>query len=165
MPRRWNKGVADRLEDRFRLLTTGRRTSLPRHRPLRGTLDWSYDLLTERERVVLRRLAIFAGSFTLPAVSVVAADDEIAALEVVESVANLVSKSLVTGDAGGAARRYRLLETTRGYALENSAAGASSARRRGAMPGTSGFVVAAGDAASREKRCELAGLAIITRIE
>jgi predicted ATPase len=111
------EGLVARLDDRFHLLTGGRRTALPRHQTLRATLDWSYELLTEPERVVLRRLAIFAGSFTLQAASAVAADGEIAAAEVVDCLAGLVAKSLVTAD-GGAMVGYRLLETTRAYALE-----------------------------------------------
>jgi predicted ATPase len=91
---------------------------MPRHQTLRAALDWSYELLTEPERVVLRRLAVFAGGFTLQAASTVVADDEIAAPEVVDCVANLLTKSLLTADAGGATVRYRLLETTRAYALE-----------------------------------------------
>jgi non-specific serine/threonine protein kinase len=110
--------LAARLDDRFRLLAGGHRTAMPRHQTLRATLDWSYELLTEQERVILRRLAIFAAGFTLQAASAVAADDAIAASEVVDCVANLVAKSLVTVDAGGARVRYRLLETTRAYALE-----------------------------------------------
>src|SRR5260370_35348236 len=84
-------------------------------------MDWSYELLTEPERVVLRRLAVFAGGFTMPAASAVAADDEIAASEVVDCVVSLVTKSLVAADAGGPMVRYRLLETTRAYALEKLA--------------------------------------------
>src|SRR3984893_13897629 len=110
--------LAARLDDRFRLLTGRHRTAMPRHQTLRATLDWSYELLTEPERVVLRRLAIFPGGFTLQAASAVAADDEIAASEVVHCVAKLGAKSLVTADAAGAMVRYRLLETTRAYALE-----------------------------------------------
>src|SRR5712671_3381553 len=72
-------GLAARLDDRFRLLAGGYRTTMPRHQTLRATLDWSYELLTEPERVVLRRLAIFAGGFTLQAANAVAEDDEIAA--------------------------------------------------------------------------------------
>ena len=111
-------GLAARLDDRFTLLTGGRRTALPRHQTLRATLDWSYELLPEPERLVLRRLAVFAGGFTIPAASAVAADDAMAASEVVDCVTSLVPKSLVTADAGGAMVRYRLLETTRAYALE-----------------------------------------------
>jgi predicted ATPase/DNA-binding winged helix-turn-helix (wHTH) protein len=112
------EGLAARLDDRFRLLTRGLRTALPRHQTLRGMLDWSYELLIESERVGLRRLAIFAGGFTLRDACAVAAYDEItAATEVVDCVANLVAKSLVIAEAGGAVPRYRLLETTRAYAL------------------------------------------------
>ena len=112
------EGLAARLDDGFRLLAGGHRTAMPRHRTLRATLDWSHELLTEPERVVLRRLAIFPAGFTLQAASAVAADDEIAVSEIADHVANLVAKSLATADAGGARLRYRLLETTRGYALE-----------------------------------------------
>ena len=111
-------GLAARLDDRFRLLAGGYRTTMPRHQTLRATLDWSYELLTEPERVVLCRLAIFAGGFTLEAARAVAADDEIGAPEVVDRVPNLVAKSLVTVEADGVRVRYRLLETTRAYLLE-----------------------------------------------
>ena len=110
--------LAARLDDCFHLLTGGRRTALPRHQTLRATLDWSYQLLPEPERVVLRRLAIFAGGFTLQAASTVAATDEIAGSDIVDCAANLVAKSLVAADLGGATGWYRLLETTRAYALE-----------------------------------------------
>jgi predicted ATPase/DNA-binding winged helix-turn-helix (wHTH) protein len=110
------EGVAARLHNRFRLLAGGHRTAMPRHRTLRATLDWSYELLTEPERVVLRRLSIFAGGFTMRAFRAIAIDGEILELDVVDCVANLVTKSLVTVEAGGAG--YRLLETTRSYALE-----------------------------------------------
>src|SRR5229473_688151 len=107
------EGLAARLDDRFRLLAGGYRTAMPRHQTLRATLDWSYELLTEPERVVLNCLAVFAGGFTMQAASAVAADGAIAASEVVDCLANLVAKSLVTADAGGAIVRYRLLETGR----------------------------------------------------
>src|SRR5712675_372801 len=103
---------AARLDDRFRLLAGGHRTAMPRHQTLRATLDWSYDLLTEAERVILRRLAVFAGVFSLEAARAVALDDAVAGSEVVDCVANLVAKSLVTADTGGEWVRYRLLETT-----------------------------------------------------
>ena len=110
--------VAARLDDRFHLLTGGHRTALPRHQTLRATLDWSYELLPQPERVVLRRLGVFAGDFTLAAASAIAASDEIPAPDVVESVANLAAKSLVRADIGGTPPHYRLLETTRAYAVE-----------------------------------------------
>src|SRR5271166_3153670 len=109
--------VATHLDDRFRILTGGRRTALPRHQTLRATLDWSYELLSEPERVILRRLAVFAGVFRLEAASAVIASSEIAPAEVVDGIANLVAKSLVQRESGAIAR-YRLLDTTRAYALE-----------------------------------------------
>jgi predicted ATPase len=112
------EGLAAGLDDRFRLLAGGHRTAMPRHQTLRATLDWSYELLTEPERMVLRRLAVFSGGFTLQAAGAVAADEEIAASEVFDCVVSLVAKSLVTADAGGGMVRYRLLETTRAYLLE-----------------------------------------------
>jgi predicted ATPase/DNA-binding winged helix-turn-helix (wHTH) protein len=111
-------GVATRLDDRFRLLTGGSRTALLRHQTMRATLDWSYELLSESERVVLRRLGVFVGSFTLDAAGAVAATVDIPASEVADSVANLVGKSLVSTDVGGVIVYYRLLETTRAYARE-----------------------------------------------
>jgi len=110
-------GVAALLDDRFRLLAGGSRT-LPRHQTMRATLDWSYELLSEPERVVLRRLGVFVGAFTLDAASAVAASVEIPAGDVEDSVANLVGKSLVGADVGGPIVHYRLLETTRTYARE-----------------------------------------------
>ena len=111
------RDLAAHLNDRLRLLTRGRRTALPRHQTLSATLDWSYEFLPEPDRALLRRLAVFAGSFTLEAARAVAAGVEIAESEVVDCVANLVAKSLVAADVGGATARYRLLETTRAYAL------------------------------------------------
>ena len=107
-----------RLDDRFRLLTGGTRTALPRQQTLRATLDWSFDLLGEQERAVLRRLAIFPGSYTLEAASAVACDAAIDEYAVIDLLSQLVSRSLVVADTGDAGARYRLLETTRAYALE-----------------------------------------------
>ena len=110
--------VATHLDDRFRILTGGRRTALPRHQTLHAAIDWSYELLSEPECLILRRLAVFAGVFRLEAVSAVIATPEIAPAEVVDGIANLVAKSLVTRVAGGTVARYRLLDTMRAYALE-----------------------------------------------
>jgi predicted ATPase/DNA-binding winged helix-turn-helix (wHTH) protein len=106
------------LDDRIGVLTGGWRTALPRHQTLRATLDWSFDLLPERERVVLRRISVFAGAFTLEGASAVAANAGIAAEDLVDCVANLVSKSLVTVDVSGSMAVYRLLKTTRSYVLQ-----------------------------------------------
>ena len=121
--------LASLLDDRFRILTAGKRTAMPRHQTLRATLDWSHDLLPEPERVILRRLAIFCGPVPLGLASGVVADGALKEPEVVEGIANLVSKSLVTRDAASGA--YRLLETTRAYAREKlSAAGELEALAR-----------------------------------
>jgi predicted ATPase len=103
------------------MLIGGYRTALPRHQTLRATLDWSYELLPEPERLVMRHLAVFAGDFTAEAASLVAAGGEIAASEVVSSLENLVTKSLVILDAGSAITHHRLHETTRAYAIEKLA--------------------------------------------
>jgi predicted ATPase/DNA-binding winged helix-turn-helix (wHTH) protein/AraC-like DNA-binding protein len=110
------RGLASGLDDRFRLLTRGRRTALPRHRTLAAVLDWSYGLLAEPERAILRHLSVFAGDFTLESASIVAADADLPAADVVEGVANLVTKSLITPNVAGAVAQYRLLDTTRAYA-------------------------------------------------
>jgi predicted ATPase len=110
--------LATRLDDRLGLLSGGRRHALPRHQTLRATVDWSHALLADAERVVLRRLAVFAGAFGFNAASVVAARAEIAPSQVMDGLSSLLAKSLLTADAGGLVRRYRLLDTTRAYALE-----------------------------------------------
>jgi predicted ATPase/DNA-binding response OmpR family regulator len=110
--------LADGLDQCFDLLTGGRRTASPRHQTLRANFDWSHELLTETERMVLRRLAIFAGGFRFEAAIGIAASAEITRREVVDCLADLVAKSLVTADVEGAIMRYRLLETTRAYMLE-----------------------------------------------
>ena len=107
-----------RLNDRFKLLTSGMRAALPRQQTLRATLDWSFDLLGEQERVVLRRLAVFSGGFTLEAASAVASNAVIDQFAVIDLLSQLVARSLVIADTADAGTRYRLLETTRAYALE-----------------------------------------------
>ncbi len=109
--------VASRLDDRFGFLVGGRRTALPRHQTLRATLDWSYELLPEPERRLLRRLAVFPAGFTLEAATAVTSDAGADASAAVEDIGNLVTKSLVTLDGSASARRWRLLETIRAYAL------------------------------------------------
>jgi predicted ATPase/DNA-binding winged helix-turn-helix (wHTH) protein len=106
------------LDQCLDLLTSGRRTASPRHKTMRAVLDWSYDLLTEAERVVLRRLAIFGGSFRLEAATGIAANAEVTRLDVVDRLGDLVAKSLVSVDVDGAVVRYRMMETTRAYMLE-----------------------------------------------
>ena len=108
--------IAERLSDRFRLLTGGDRTALPRQQTLRALIDWSHDLLEERERVLFRRLAVFAGGFTLDAAAAVGATAGLDETDVLDLLPRLTEKSLVTLDSGG--ERYRMLETVRQYAQE-----------------------------------------------
>jgi predicted ATPase/DNA-binding winged helix-turn-helix (wHTH) protein len=110
--------LAARLQDRVRLLAHGRRTALPRHQTLTATLDWSYDALSGSERAALRRLSVFAGGFTLEAAQAVAPDDLVVSPDIIEVVASLVSKSLLNADVTTAIGHYRLLDTTRAYALK-----------------------------------------------
>ncbi len=114
--------LASRLDDRFRLLTGGSRTALPRQQTLRALIDWSYDLLTDAEKIVLRRLSVFAGGWTLDAAEAVTADVETLAnpagsafaiepFEVADILVSLIDKSLVVYERD----RYRMLETMRAY--------------------------------------------------
>ncbi len=108
-----------RLDNRFRLLTGGARTHLPRHQTLRALIDWSFELLTEAERVAFRRLGVFAGSFDLSGAEAVLPGAPIEALDVLDLVVSLLDKSLVTRlPAQDREPRYRLLDSTRHYALE-----------------------------------------------
>jgi predicted ATPase/DNA-binding winged helix-turn-helix (wHTH) protein len=115
--------IAERLEDRFRLLTGGRRR-LQRQQTLAAALDWSHDLLSGDERAVFRRLAVFAGSFALAAAEAVCSADDIPKEQVLDLLGSLVAKSLVGAVEDGSSHvRYRLLETVRMYASEKLAAG------------------------------------------
>jgi predicted ATPase/DNA-binding winged helix-turn-helix (wHTH) protein len=120
------QGLAARLEDSFAVLTRGRRTALPRHQTLRATLDWSFDMLSPEDQAMLCRLSIFRGSFTLDAAAEVAHGSAAGRSEVFESIANLAAKSLVGVDAGGDGTLYRLLDTTRAYAMEKLRAGSEA---------------------------------------
>jgi predicted ATPase/DNA-binding SARP family transcriptional activator len=110
--------IAARLDDAFRLLTTGSRTALPRHRTLRATMDWSFSLLAAREQTLLQRLAVFAGSFTLDAAESVCAGAPLETDDILDGISALVDKSLVVMDPSASTARYRLLETVRQYAIE-----------------------------------------------
>jgi predicted ATPase/class 3 adenylate cyclase len=111
--------IAARVDDRFRLLTGGSRTALPRHQTLRAAVDWSYDLLSPVERALFDRLSVFAGGWTLEAAEEVCAGGPIASDDVLDLLTHLVDKSLVLAEArahGG--MRYRMLETLRQYTAE-----------------------------------------------
>lgn len=111
--------VAGGLENRFALLTTGRRTALPRHRTLRAVFDWSYALLPDAERLLLHRLALFPGGFTIEAACAVMRDRP--PTDVADCISSLVEKSIVTFDRTTPDERWRLLETVRAYAMDKLA--------------------------------------------
>ena len=110
--------IATRLDQRFRLLTTGNRTSLPRHQTLQAMVDWSWELLSAKEQALLRRLSIFAGVLTLPAAESVCKGGPIADFEVLDILTQLVNKSLVIAERSpGQKTRYKLLETIKQYSV------------------------------------------------
>jgi predicted ATPase/DNA-binding winged helix-turn-helix (wHTH) protein len=111
-------GLASRLNDCFSILTKGRRTALPRHQTLRATLDWSFELLSDAEKLVLPRLAALIGEFTMEAAIALGCGAERAPADVMDTIAGLIEKSLVATDLSGNVAHYRLLSTTRTYAFE-----------------------------------------------
>jgi non-specific serine/threonine protein kinase len=151
--------IAERLRDRFRLLTSRSRTALPRHQTLRALIDWSYQHLDDAERALLRRLSVFAGGFTLDAAETVGAGDDVEEWEILDLVSNLVDKSLLSADTdrsvGTDRARYRMLETVRAYArekLEEADEAAEAAARHRAF-----FVALAEEAEPRLTGPEQAG--------
>ncbi|MFD1544951.1 BTAD domain-containing putative transcriptional regulator [Nonomuraea guangzhouensis] len=122
--------LAHRLDDRFRLLTSGSRTALPRHKTLRAVVDWSWDLLTEAERGVLRRLSVFAGGASLEAAEQVCGVEALAGEQLFDVLTSLIEKSLLLADGEGTPR-YRMLNTIREYAADRLAeAGETEPARR-----------------------------------
>ncbi|MDQ6900105.1 MAG: LuxR C-terminal-related transcriptional regulator [Candidatus Dormibacteraeota bacterium] len=115
--------IEERLRDRFRLLTGGGRTSLPRQQTLRATLDWSYVLLSADERTVLNRLAVFAGGFSLNAAEQVCADEALPGERIWDLLSRLVEKSMVQREDRAGGSRYRLLETVLAFALDHAVDG------------------------------------------
>ncbi|MFF0339421.1 BTAD domain-containing putative transcriptional regulator [Kribbella sp. NPDC004875] len=110
--------IVDRLTDRFRLLTSGSRTALPRHQTLRAVVEWSWDLLDPDEQAVARRLSLFSGGATLDAAEQICSDESIPPESVLGVLASLVDKSLVEAAADERSVRYRMLETVRAYGAE-----------------------------------------------
>ena len=110
--------IAARLDDVFGLLSTSSRTATPRHRTLRSTIEWSHALLSEPERILFRRLAVFAGGFTIDAAEAVTAGKPIDATQVLDLLSGLVDKSLVMLETEAVEARYRMLETVRQFARE-----------------------------------------------
>jgi len=128
--------IAERLDDRFQLLTGGGRTALPRHQTLAALIDWSHDLLTKPERILLRRLSVFVGGWMLEAAEAVCVGDGIQQSQILDLLTQLVNKSLVIAErAQGVEARYRMLETMRQYAWEKLMASGEvdALRKRHAM--------------------------------
>ena len=111
--------LSERLDDRFRLLTSGSRTALPRQQTLRSMIDWSHSLLSEPEQLLFRRLSVFAGGWTLEAAEKVCAGDELDSANILDLSTRLVDKSLVVMDEGVEEPRFHMLETIRQYAMGN----------------------------------------------
>ena len=126
--------LAERLDDRFVLLTGGSRTALPRHRTLRAVVDWSWDLLAPDEQILARRLAVFPAGATLAVAEKVCADELLPPAEVLPALSGLVDKSIVTPGQGpdGLSARYRMRETVRAYGLERLAEAGEQDRVRDA---------------------------------
>jgi len=122
------EAIAAHLADRFRLFVGGDRTAAPRQQTLRALIDWSYELLEAKERVLLQRLAVFESGFTLEAAQALGKGSELDELDVLNLLTLLVEKSLVTLEPGG--QRYRLLDTVQHYALERLEASGSVAETR-----------------------------------
>ncbi len=122
--------IVERLDDRFQLLTGGSRTVLPRHRTLRAAMDWSYDLLSEPERDLLRRLSVFAGGWTLEAAEAVCSEDGVEKSAILDLLTQLVDKSLLVVETQSGEARYRFLETVRQYANDKLVESGESDRLR-----------------------------------
>jgi predicted ATPase/class 3 adenylate cyclase len=123
--------IAERLDDRFRLLTGGSRTALPRQQTLRSMIDWSHNLLAETEHILFQRLSVFAGGWTLEAAEEVCSSNGLEQADILDLSAHLVDKSLVVMDEGSEVLRFHMLETIREYALEKlEASGKSQVLRR-----------------------------------
>jgi non-specific serine/threonine protein kinase len=123
--------IAARLDDRFRLLTGGSRTALPRHRTLRAAMDWSFDLLGDPEQAILPRLSVFAGSFSLEAAEAVTTGGAVDEADVIDLLGRLVDRSLLVAEEGDGEARFRMLETIRDYAQERLAETGEAASRYG----------------------------------
>jgi predicted ATPase/class 3 adenylate cyclase len=124
------KGLEARLQDRFLLLVKGSRTALPRHQTLATVFDWSYNLLSEAERTLFRRLSVFAGGWTLESCVAVVSGGEVASERVFDLLSGLVDKSLVVAELSGREPRYKYLQTTRQYAFAKLMESGERGRRR-----------------------------------
>lgn len=142
------EALAERLDERFRILTTAERDAAPRHKTMRATLDWSYELLEPNEQRLFRRLGVFAGPFTIAAAAAICVGDGIDAHDVLDLLSGLVRKSLLVDEAGGADDRYVLLESMREYARERAIAAGEDERVAARHAGY--FLALAEDAVERQ---------------
>lgn len=122
------QSLAQSLDDRFKVLTDGGRTALPRHKTLTALIDWSYYLLSTQEQMLFKRVGIFAGGFGLAAARAVCDGDRAGEVDILDLLSSLTDKSLIVADTARDHERYRLLESTRAYALEKLAAGGDRER-------------------------------------
>ncbi len=144
--------IAERLDSRFRLLTTGTRTALHRHQTLRAAVEWSYDLLSAPEQELFERIAIFAGGFRLEDAETLCAADGLGAFDLLDRLAGLIDKSLALVDQQRGEDRYRMLETLRTFGLERS-------RARGQLAGLTERYIAHYRELAEEAQPALAGAA------
>lgn len=121
--------ILKKLDDRFKLLTGGNRTALPRQQTLRAMIDWSYDLLDEKEKLLFARLSVFSGGWTLEAAEAICSGEELDEYEVLDLMTNLVDKSLINTKETPAGKRFYMLETIRQYAGMVSKAGEDLRRK------------------------------------
>ncbi|MBK8552251.1 MAG: adenylate/guanylate cyclase domain-containing protein [Ignavibacteria bacterium] len=110
--------ICEKLNDRFKLLTSGKRTALPRQQTLRAMIDWSYDLLTDKEKILFQRLSVFSGGWTLEAAEEVCSDDNIESYEIIDTHTNLLDKSLISSTETSGNIRFYMLESLKQYAIE-----------------------------------------------
>ena len=122
--------LAKGLDERFKVLSQGSRTALPRHRTLQAVIDWSYALLSDPEKLLLQRLSLFAGGVGIDAIAAAATDSELPDTQIFDLLISLIEKSLLTAEHGKRERRYRLLESTREYARQKLASDAALVLRR-----------------------------------
>jgi len=146
--------LAARLDDRFRLLTGGSRTALPRQQTLRAVVEWSYDLLFEHEQKVFDRLSVFAGGCSLDAAEAVCADDEIDVNDIADILGHLVDKSLVIADHSGGEVRFRLLQTLALFGRDRLASSPDAQATRARHAAHFGQLCVRGHAAFRGDRQE-----------
>lgn len=110
--------ICEKLNDRFKLLTSGKRTALPRQQTLRAMIDWSYDLLSDKEKILFQRLSVFSGGWSLEAAEEVCSDDNVESYEIIDTHTNLLDKSLISSTETSGNIRFYMLESLKQYAIE-----------------------------------------------